>query len=363
MKSRLSAMYATLAVALAVLSVTAGAATGSSRSAAKLPPLTHQLVYVGFGGSYQDAQDKAFFQPYDKFTNTKITEGTGNTIDRSKAEVQSGRPEYDLTVTNQANLQEGIDDGLWVPINYSYFRKQDLKNMDPQVRLKYGVGSIYYANGIVISTKSFPNGSTQPQTWADFWDTKKFPGKRALPACGLGVDPVPEAAELADGVSVSKIYPIDINRAINKLKELAPNVIFYNNVAQAATLVANGDAVMSMAANGRAQALIDQGAPLKIIWNQARRQFDTWYVLKGSPHVSDAMRFIAFASRPRQQAYLAAMTGYAPTNSLAYKYLTPGTAQKLVTYPANQKLTFLKNEQWWYKNRDAWNQACHAAFG
>lgn len=358
-----SRVFAVAALVALAAGSAATASTGAKTSPTKLPPLTHQLVYVGFGGSYQDAQDKAFFQPYAAFTHTQVTEGTGNTIDRSMAEVASGHPEYDLTVTNQAYLQEGIDNHLWVPINYSFFRKQDIKNMAPQVRLKYGVGSIYYANGIVFSTKAFPAGGPQPHSWADFWNTTKFPGKRALPVCGLGVDPVPEAAELADGVPVSKIYPVDINRAINKLKQLAPNVIWYNNVAQAATLVANGEAVMSMAANGRAQALIDQGAPLKIVWNQARRQFDTWYVLKGSPHIADAMRFIAFASRPRQQAYLAAMTGYAPTNALAYKYLPKGTAQKLVTYPSNQKQTFLKNEQWWYKNVNTWNQACHNAFG
>jgi putative spermidine/putrescine transport system substrate-binding protein len=128
-------------------------------------------------------------------------------------------------------------------------------------------------------------------------------------------------------------------------------------------LVANGDAVMSLAANGRAQDLIDKGAPLKIVWNEARRTFDVMVVLKGSPNVVDAMKFIAYASRPEPQAQLARETGYAPTNNDAYKVLDDATAKKMVTYPENSKGTFQKDESWWQANGDKWVETCSAALG
>ncbi len=36
---------------------------------------------------------------------------------------------------------------------------------------------------------------------------------------------------------------------------------------------------MAMAPTNRIQALIDQGAPLQIVWNQSQWTFDVWYVL------------------------------------------------------------------------------------
>ncbi len=61
-------------------------------------------------------------------------------------------------------------------------------------------------------------GNPTPQTWADMWDSKTFPGERAFPNFD---DPwrVMAAALLADGVSREELFPLDVERALRKLDE------------------------------------------------------------------------------------------------------------------------------------------------
>ena len=76
-------------------------------------------------------------------------------------------------------------------------------------------GTIYAYNA-----DKFPNGG--PQTWADFWDVKKFPGQRALrkaPKTTL------EFALMADGVPAEDVYKVlgtkdGVDRAFKKLDQL-----------------------------------------------------------------------------------------------------------------------------------------------
>ena len=69
---------------------------------------------------------------------------------------------------------------------------------------------------------------------------------------------------------------------------------------------------MSMDSSGQNNALIDKGAPVKIVWNQARVEGDKWLVLRGAPNLDNVMRFLAFAARPKVQAGLAGSSATRP---------------------------------------------------
>ena len=63
------------------------------------------------------------------------------------------------------------------------------------------------------NTKTY--GDQRPQSWADFWDVKKFPGTRSY----RNAVPTLEPALMADGVPRDKVYaalsaPGGIDRAI-----------------------------------------------------------------------------------------------------------------------------------------------------
>lgn len=338
---------------------------GSQATAQATPPkYTGALNVFSSGGTYQKAQTDAFFAPYAKKHGVALAQGSGpSALERPQSEVQTGKPAYDLQPTNQIIYTQGSAANLWQEIDYSLFRPEDLKALSAAERLKYGVGTIYYATNMAISTKQFPDSSQQPSSWVDFWDVKKFPGKRALPKPSQSGLCLAEAALVADGVPFDKLYPIDMDRAISKIKQLAPDVIWFTDAAQPSQLLLNGEVVMAIDSNGRDQVLIDQGAPLKIIWNGARRTFDLWTVLKGAPNAAEAMRFIAFASQPEQQAKMAELTGYAPTNPLALDLLSDTAKRKMVTYPANQNQTFLTGYEYWAANQPRWTEKASQALG
>ena len=67
-----------------------------------------------------------------------------------------------------------------------------------------------------------------PTSWADFWDTKKFPGKRAL---RRGPKYALEFALMADGVAPKDVYevlgtPEGVDRALAKLDEIKGDIIW-----------------------------------------------------------------------------------------------------------------------------------------
>ena len=67
-----------------------GGAIGRPRAA------KNEIVFVGFGGTYQEGQTKAMFEPFEKETGIKIVQTTGVDIAKLRAQVQSKNVEWDL---------------------------------------------------------------------------------------------------------------------------------------------------------------------------------------------------------------------------------------------------------------------------
>jgi putative spermidine/putrescine transport system substrate-binding protein len=332
--------------------------SGSAKSHGK-------VVFVGTGGTTQDAMVKTFFQPFSKRFHVTVDQGSIMTLALAKAQVDSGHPYFDVATVPQADYYAGLKEHLWAPINYKkYFRKQDVKAMPKAARFSHGVGNITYGNGIVFNTNDFPAGGPQPDTWVDFWNTSKFPGKRGIPGCAYSVKTsLAEDALLADGVPPNALYPLDINRALNKIKELAPNAIFYDSSDTGITLTANGNESMALAPNGRVQVAIDKGAPVDYVWQGSRVTFDVWVILRNAPHMTNAQTLVAYMSQPQPQANFAKLTTYGPTNPLAFKYLDTKTRKELASNPAIARQTFQKDNFWWAAHSQQWVDACTAALG
>lgn len=319
-----------------------------------------KIVYVGIGGPTQDALRKALFEPFTKETGIQVAEDTGLSAERVEAEVQSGHPTIDVMTIGASAYNTLLKKELLAPIDYKYYDPADLKSMPEDIRQKFSVGSVFSSLGMAFSTKAFPDSGPQPASWADFWDVKKFPGKRTMPYCGVleGSWPIAEAALLADGVPLDKLYPLDMERAAKKLKELAPNVIWWKNTSQPGQYMATGEAVMDLDSVGRTNNLIKNGVGVKYVWNGANVFGDKWIVVKGAPNYDNDMKFLAFVGRPQIQAGLAKLIGYAPSNPRAYDFLSKDEAMMLVTYPDNIKQTWKTNPDWWSANVSKWTETC-----
>jgi putative spermidine/putrescine transport system substrate-binding protein len=321
-----------------------------------------RIVYLGIGGATQDALRKAYFAPFEKATGIQVVEDTGLGAERIQAEVQSGHPAVDVTNISTALYETLRVKNLLAPIDYKYYDAADLKSMSGDIRGEFGVSTSYTSLGMSFSTAAFPAGRAQPKSWADFWDVKTFPGKRTLPFCGVleGDWPLPEAALLADGVAPDRLYPLDIPRAVNKLKALAPDVLWWKNTSQPGQYLVTGEAVMAMNSIGRTNKLADGGAPVQYVWNGAQVFSSKWIVLKGAPDYDNVMRFLAFVARPDREIELATLIGYAPINPRAYDIMDKAAAVKLATYPDNLRQTVQYGYAWWAANLQGWTEACLA---
>ena len=87
----------------------------------------NELVFVGFGGGYQEGQTKALFEPFEKETGIKVVQTTGVDLAKLRAQVQSKHVEWDLISIPDRLRYTGVRDGLLQKLNYSMINAKDIQ--------------------------------------------------------------------------------------------------------------------------------------------------------------------------------------------------------------------------------------------
>jgi putative spermidine/putrescine transport system substrate-binding protein len=210
--------------------------------------------------------------------------------------------------------------------------------MQPYIWQSFILG---YVPGLIEGTFS----GTQPVTWADFFDTKKFPGKRAWPA-EYFTGGTMEAALLADGVSPDEIYPIDYERATAKIASIFDDLVIYTEYAQAQSFLTSKTASMSFAPNGLWKELEGKGISMQILW-EAPAILDTngMNIMPEPPNLDAVEALAAFCNQPKLQAEFAEITNYGPPTEEAFEELTPEVTEELPNAP-KRKNKFYDNPIW-----------------
>jgi putative spermidine/putrescine transport system substrate-binding protein len=246
-----------------------------------------------------------------------------------RAMVDTKNVEWDVAQLSRASVLNLMKIGdYWEKIDYSLV---DTDNIDPVFRHEFACDMLPYATIAAYRTDVF--GGKAPQNWADFWDTKTFPGPRSMIG-GASNSIELEFALLADGVPIDKIYPIDIDRAFASLSKIKPAVVkWWETGAVPAQMLTDKEVVMTTAWNGRISAIQDAGAPVEIMWNQGRLARDAWTVPKGAANRVNAMKFIAFTTLPIPQARLSSLIPYGFVNRKAPEYMTEERLSMLPTSP------------------------------
>lgn len=127
-----------------------------------------------------------------------------------KAMVESGNVQWDVVDVEADFALRAAAEGLLEPLDFKVIQRDKI---DPRFVSDYGVGSFFFS--FVLGYNEGKLGAAKPQDWTALFDTKTYPGKRALykwPSPG-----VLELALLADGVAADKLYPLDLDRAFKKL--------------------------------------------------------------------------------------------------------------------------------------------------
>jgi putative spermidine/putrescine transport system substrate-binding protein len=302
-----------------------------------------------YGGALQEAQRRAYFKPFEELTGIKVIEAEGPDIAKVKAMVETGNIEYDVTEQEGSSVLSLAAKGdYWEKIDYNLF---DTDNIDAAFRHEHHVDMLPYAQVFAYRKDAF--GGKVPQNNKDLWDTKGFPGPRALMGGGA-LSPDLEVALMADGVAPSQVYPVDIDRALASLRRIKPQVVkWWGSGAQPAQLLADDEVVMATAWNGRIAAIQAAGAPVEVVWQDQLLRNDCWAVLKNAPNKVNAQKFAAFITLAAPQARLSSLITYGFVNNKAAALLPPERLKLLPTAPDTKPRLINYDAAWWSANLDA----------
>lgn len=346
----------TVATKLAV----AGAAIAAVFAATSLQ--ARDLTVVSWGGNMQDGQRAAYIAPFAAEKGIRVLEESWDGgIGVIQARVRAGNPNWDVVQVEAEELALGCFDGLYEQIDWS--RIGDQGDFLPQAVSPCGVGTYVWSTVLAYDGNVLKDG---PQSWADFWDVEKFPGKRGL---RRGPKYTLEFALQADGVPVSEVYdvlstPEGVDRAFAKLDALKPHIIWWEAGAQPLQLLATGEVVATSAYNGRITGVNrSEGRNLRIVWDGSIPAVDSWVILKGSPNVDLAHEFIAFASRPERVAALPEFIAYGPPTVPGTELVPETLRVDLPTYPANLENALPLNVDFWADNLEELSQRFNAWVG
>ena len=182
-----------------------------------------RIVATSGGGAYGKAQVEAYFKPFMEETGIEVHATlSGMSLAEKRAQVETGNVTADIVSMGFADVEIMSRNGWLVPIDYGHFRAEDVAGMAPHDRHPYGMGFIYWAEMMAYRTDVFPDG-THPKSWAEFWDTERFPGPRSMGDASYRYSF--ECPLMAEGVPPAEVYPIDIDRALKGYSRIRDDVV------------------------------------------------------------------------------------------------------------------------------------------
>ncbi len=293
------------------------------------------VTFASWGGAFQDALRKAMLEPAAKALGVTVKEDTTNGIQDVRAQITAGKIAWDVTEQELPTCETLKRDGMLEPIDYSVVRTDGIPK---ELISSHYVGFINFTKVIAYNKDRF--GDNGPKTWADFWDVKKFPGKRAMHG---KVNYNLEAALMADGVPPAEVYKLlatkdGQERAWKKLAEIAPHVtVWYRGGSQSAQLLRDGEVDMIHMGHNRVESVKASGKNVAYTFDGGTMDIDCLLVPKGAPNKANAMKLIDEMLQASAQARLAKAMPLGPVNTGAFNagVLTAQEVLAVNTHPSN----------------------------
>lgn len=305
-----------------------------------------QIVLANWGGDAIDAYGSAYGDPYFDETGIRLVQdGGGPTEGAIAAQAQSGSPSWDILDVDSFSAEVLGKQGYLAPIDYSIVDKDKVREGGAW---EYGVAGYSLSYILVYDAKKY--GDNPPKTMKDFFDVENFPGKRTMYKWGVSSW---EAALLADGVAVEDLYPLDLDRAHAKIRELMPHIVsFWGNGSESQQLMLEGDASMGLLWSTRA-ALIDRDTDGEVTftYNEGLVSTGCFGVMKDAPAgVENVMKFIAFTQEPERQLVMFEMLNQGPSNPATNDLIPEDMRRFNCVDPENLAVQFDQDMEWYAEN-------------
>lgn len=314
-----------------------------------------QVIVRTPGGAFDDIKRETIYEPFRKETGIEVVP-VAATAAKLMAMMKSGQNELDLIDTGDSILLELEKNNYLMPLAYEEFKYTNVADIDPVVKRKHQLGSFIYAMVLGYNTKAIAPGS-EPKSWAEFWDLKRFPQRRTLPDIASGT-PSLEFALIADGVPMDKLYPLDVDRAFKSMSRIRSAIPkFWDTGALSSTMITDNEVSMGAIWSTRVGAAQDQGAPIGIQWNQNALLVQAYGIPVGARNLANAKKFIDYASSAESQSRWLAKYKAIPVNTKSYGATSKDLIDPATKTPWTRSKGFLLDIQWWAQNREKVAQA------
>ncbi len=303
-----------------------------------------------WGGQAQDAHVKSYFTPWAKKAGVTIRQDSPTDYAKLAAQVNSGKVSWGLAEVEPNFAKSACDDGKLEKLPARVIDAAKKAEIDPAQMNDCAIPILQYTFSIAYNTDTF--AKSHPTTWAEFFDTKAFPGKRGFWKYVTGG--IFEAALLADGVAPADLYPLDLDRAFRKLDTIKKDIVWYDTGDQQVQLAASGEAPLVQAWNGRITQAAKAGEPVANEYGQNLVSYDQIVIPKGYANAKLAEDWMVwFLENPQAQADDVAASGYGPASPQAVS-LVPEDVQKDIAGGAavDDQSAALIDYGYWAKNYD-----------
>lgn len=342
-------------VGAAALALSAGLLSAAARA-------DETITIPNFGGAFEAAADKAWFQPFTAATGIKIAkEEYDGGLAKLRAMVEAKDTIWDVIDLESDDAILGCDEGLLQKLGPNVVH--DPADFIPGAVMPCAVSSMVWSTVYAFDTSKL---TTPPTTIADFFDAQKFPGKRGVRKSPKGLL---EWALMADGVQPQDVYKVlgttaGVDRAFKKADAIKSSIVWWEAGAQPPQLLADGAVVMTMAYNGRIyDAQHKDNKPFKIVWDGQIYDFEYWGIPTGTKHEAAAEKFVEFASDPNRIGDLSQYIPYAPPRKSAIAKIDPSMLPNLPTAPANFTNALQIDPGFWADNIDVITKRFEAWIG
>lgn len=320
------------------------------------------LTFVSWGGAWQAAQESTALKPFGKEFKVNVKSDTYNGgIAQLRSQVQTGNVSWDVVDMQLQDAIRACDEGL--------LEKIDAKDLAPAKNgtaatadfLPGGLsnclaGSITWSTLLVFNNTK--TGANKPSKVADFFDLKKYPGKRGLRKSPEGAL---EWALLADGVPANQVYKTlatseGVERAFKKLDTIKSSVVWWEAGSQPPQLLADGEVVMSSAYNGRIySAIVTDKKPFDFLWDGQLTNIEGYAIVKGAKNLKEAKAFVKYATQADNLAAFAPLLAYGPARKSSLDTIDPKVLPFLPSAPKNLQAALAVDPAFWADHSDDLN--------
>jgi putative spermidine/putrescine transport system substrate-binding protein len=313
-------------------------ALGVLRSRGAMAQAPREIRMIDAGGLSGRSIQAGYIEPFTRKTGTRVVQQSPNPLGRLVAMVEANVRDTVIYDLPSAAMRTAATLGLIEPINWPRVAPAP---MFTEARHDFGFGHQFFS-----TVMCWRKGVKPLASWADFFNTRDFPGPRAVPAYpnfALAF------ALLGSGVRPANLFPLDVEAALARLTAIKDDVaVWWKSGESPPELLRSNDIHYAIAWSGRIA-----GDPL-IDFTFVDGMLDMSYftIVKGASNEDKAAawQLLHEASLAENQARAAAVVSYTgPSPDL--EALLP--RDKLDQYPTirkNKDVQWLQDADWWEAN-------------